>query len=163
MHSHTHTHTSLCARPIYTHLEGLHGFTWMAGTQPRAAANNPSSHFSPGSVSAVHLFTALPLKRARVCVWVCVCAGVNVCASDTVMCHKIKCWQMKCVLRHGTTVEAVYVQGLIPATLWLVMGFIFKRLHLLTQHQLQVMYCFSVCICVALLQIQRATERKVKV
>lgn len=46
---------------VYTHMGGLHGFTWSAGPTPAAAANNPSSHFSPGSVSTVHPFTALLL------------------------------------------------------------------------------------------------------
>lgn len=80
--SHTGTHA------VYTHLESLHGFTWRAGAQPAAAANNPSSHFSPGSVLTVHPFTALLVK----CASLCVRAGVNVCVSNMVMCQKIKCY-----------------------------------------------------------------------
>ena len=59
---HTHTQTLILtyALTVYTHLEGLHGFTRCAGPQPAAAAAKiPSLHFSPGSVSTVHPFTAL--------------------------------------------------------------------------------------------------------
>ena len=78
VHTHTHTHTHTRTYCIHTHLEGLHGFTWSAGPQPAAAANNPSSHFSPGSVSTVHPFTALLFKT---CQHVCVCMCVSVCLS----------------------------------------------------------------------------------
>lgn len=55
-------HIASHALTVYTHIwRAQHGFTWCAGPLPAAAANNPSSHFSPGSVSTVRPFTALLL------------------------------------------------------------------------------------------------------
>lgn len=89
IYSFPHIPRHFCHTNVHTHLESLHGFTWRAGAQPAAAAKNPSSHFSVGSLSTVHPFAALLLK----CVCVREHGGVNVRLSRAVMCQKIKWWR----------------------------------------------------------------------
>ena len=145
--THTHTHTHTCTYCIHTHLEGLHGFTWSAGPQPAAAANNPSSHFSPGSVSTVHPFTALLFKTCR---HVCVC----VCVSEWV------CVWVVCTEAQNNSESCLCAERLIPATLCLVIDFIFNWLHLFPQQRVvPVMYYFPVCTCTAKHRMQRGGPR----